>query len=111
LAPAAVERPGAVAQEGLAPMHYDPNEGGPSPAGEDTRDQRALLTRVLALHPTHLTLPELAREVCEDPDDFAEGDALARAVRDLAAAGLLRMNGLVVMPTRAAIHFDSLTDA
>lgn len=67
-----------------------------------------MLRRVLALHPTHLTLPELAAEVCDDPDDFAEGDALARAVRDLAAAGLLRMNGVVVMATRPAIYFDSL---
>jgi hypothetical protein len=79
-----------------------------TPAREDTRDQRAVLTRVLALHPTHLTLPELAHEVCEDPDDFSEGDALARAVRDLGAAGLLRMNGIFVVPTRAAVHFDSL---
>ena len=90
-------------------MHHDPNEGGPSPANEDARDQRAVLTRVLALHPTHLTLPELAREVCQDPDSFEEGDAVARAVRDLAVSGLLRMNGAVVMPTRAAVHFDSLS--
>lgn len=60
---------------------------------------------VLAHHPAPLTMPELAAEVLEDPDDFAEGDALARAVRDLCAAGLVRMNGAVVMPTRAALHF------
>lgn len=91
-----------------------PNEEGASaPSNEDldARDQRIVLTRVLALHPTHLTFPELAAEVCEDPDDFAEGDALARAVRDLAVAGLLQMNGLQVVPTRAALHFDSLSDA
>ena len=91
-------------------MHHDPNEGGPSPANEDARDQRVVLTRVLALHPSHLTFPELASEVCEDPDSFKEGDALARAVRDLAAAGLLRMSGTYVVPTRAALHFDSLND-
>jgi hypothetical protein len=88
-----------------------PNEAGaPAPSNEtqDARDQRVVLTRVLALHPSHLSLPELAAEVCEDPSDFTEGDALARAVRDLAAAGLVRMNGIVVMPTRAALHFDSL---
>lgn len=81
-----------------------------SPARDDSRDQHAVLTRVLALHPTHLTLTELAREVCEDPESFEEGDAVARAVRDLAAAGLLHMNGALIAPTRAAVHFDALTD-
>jgi hypothetical protein len=79
-----------------------------TPAQEDARTERRVLSQVLALHPTHLTMPELAAEVLEDPNDFGEGDALARAVRDLGAAGLVRMNGLVVMPTRAALHFDSL---
>lgn len=80
----------------------------PTPAEEDARTERIVLMRVLSLHPTHLTMPELAAEVLEDPDDFAEGDALARAVRDLGIAGLVRINGAVVMPTRAAVHFDSL---
>jgi hypothetical protein len=88
-------------------MQDQPNEAGLSPAEDDRQWQRIVLMQVLALHPVHLTLPELAAEVCEDPDDFAEGDALARAVRNLAIAGLLRMNG-AVMPTRAALHFDSL---
>jgi hypothetical protein len=94
-------------------MHDQPN-GPDDPARpnllQDLRAQEAVMRHVLALHPTHLTLPELAREVCEDPDDFSEGDALARAVRDLGAAGLLRMNGIYVVPTRAALHFDSLLD-
>jgi hypothetical protein len=80
----------------------------PTPAEEDAKTERTVLMRVLALHPTHLTMPELAAEVLEDPDDFAEGDALARAVRDLGAAGLVRINGVVVMPTRAALHFYRL---
>jgi hypothetical protein len=84
---------------------------GDSPADDDLRDQATVLRRVLALHPTSLTFPELAAEVCEDPDDFKEGDALARAVRDLAAAGLLRMNGVLLVPTQAALHFDRLSDA
>lgn len=90
-----------------------PNEegaSGPSNEDLDARDQRIVLARVLALHPSHVSFPELAAEVCEDPDDFTEGDALARAVRDLATAGLLRMNGAHVVPTRAALHFVSLSD-
>lgn len=92
-------------------MHGKGIGAGESPAADDHRDQATVLRHVLALHPTHLTFPELAAEVCEDPDDFTEGDALTRAVRDLAVSGLLRMNGLHVVPTRAAIHFDSLSDA
>ena len=82
-----------------------------TPAEEDAQTESVVLSRVLALHPAHLTMPELAAEVCQDPEDFAEGDALARAVRDLTVAGLLRMNGVHVVPTRAALHFDSLSDA
>lgn len=80
----------------------------PTPAQEDARIEGVVLRVVLAHHPTHLTIAELALEILDDPDDFAEGDALARAVRDLGVAGLVRMNGAVVMPTRAAVHFDSL---
>jgi len=67
-------------------------EAGDSPANDDLRDQATVLRHVLALHRTSPTLPELAREICENPEDFEEGDALARAVRDLAAVGLLRTN-------------------
>lgn len=79
-----------------------------APAEEDAKVERAVLARVLDHHPTRLTMPELAREVCEDPDDFGEGDALARAVRDLTAAGLLRMEGVAVVPTLAVVHADRL---
>jgi hypothetical protein len=79
-----------------------------TPAQRDERTERAVLWHVLFLHPTHLTFPELAAEVCKDPNDFAEGDALARAVRDLTAVGLLRSNGVLVMPTRPALYFERL---
>jgi DNA-binding XRE family transcriptional regulator len=77
---------------------------GESPHEDDLRDQATVLRHVLALHPTNLTLPKLAAEVCENPDDFTEGDAVARAVRDLASAGLLRMDGIHLVPTQAALH-------
>jgi hypothetical protein len=82
----------------------------PPTAEEDAKTERRVLIHVLHHHPTHRTMPELARELCEDAEDFAEGDALARAVRDLIAAGLLRMEGEAVVPTVAAIHFDRLAD-
>jgi hypothetical protein len=87
----------------------DRSEGDPvTPVEEDRKVQRAVLALVLREHPTHLTFPELAAEVCEDPNDFAEGDALARAVRDLGVESLLRSDGLHVLPTRAALYFERL---
>jgi hypothetical protein len=63
--------------------------------------QRAVLSLVLAAHPTPLTIPSLAREI-------DAGDAVEAAVRDLVGAGLLECSGIRVKPTAAAIHFDNL---
>jgi hypothetical protein len=81
----------------------------PSPTErDDAVVQRAVLAFVLAEHPTQLTIPDLARELCERPEDFAEGDAVERAVRNLAGVGLLHRHDAFVLPTRAALHFDRL---
>jgi hypothetical protein len=93
MAPAAVERPGAVAQEVLAPMHGN--------RSDDARAQRAVLSLVLHEHPTLLAAGEVEREI-------GVGDAAERALRDLTRAGLLRQEGATVLPTRAALHFDRL---
>lgn len=78
-----------------------------SPAGEDAQAQAAVLTQVLTEHPTPLTLADVEREIAPD-QDFAGRDAVARAVRDLSAVGLLHRHGDLVLPTRAAIHMDGL---
>ena len=70
--------------------------------------ERVVLTHVLVLHPDHLTIPELVREITARSQDFAEGNAIECAVRDLTGAGLLHCPGGVVMPTQAALHFDRL---
>lgn len=75
-----------------------------STAREDAVLESALLQLVLALHPTALTLEEVVRELGEDGDV----DAVERAVGDLAAAGLLKRSGTLVLPTRAALRFDEL---
>lgn len=68
---------------------------------QDQGTQSAVMALVLAEHPMLLTLGDLMMEI--------EGeDAVARAVRDLTAIGLLRREGGSVLPTRAAIHFDRL---
>jgi hypothetical protein len=78
---------------------------------EDQREEAAVLRRVLEFHPGTLTQDELIRELTGGGSKtFSEADAVQRAVRDLAAAGLLHRLGEdeVVRPTRAAIRFYDL---
>jgi len=84
------------------------NENVPPTAAEDIRDQGIVLVHVLAVHPSHLIIPELVREITAGASEFAEDDRMERAVRDLTGLGLLRCPGGVVMPTRAAIRFNEL---
>jgi DNA-binding XRE family transcriptional regulator len=48
---------------------------------------------VLAVHPTHLIIPELVREITAGAAEFSEGDGMERAVRDLTGLGLLHCPG------------------
>jgi len=77
---------------------------------EDDAVQLALLTKVLALHPTQLSLVELTRELSAMPEQFAERDRVEQALQDLTGAGLLHRNGSFVTPTRAALRFEELID-
>lgn len=87
-------------------MDRDPS--GHTNKAQDLRDQAVVLTQVLALHPVHLTVPELIREVVAGSADFKSQDRYERAVRDLAGAGLLHVAAGLVTPTRAALLFNSL---
>lgn len=78
------------------------------PAGDDTATETAVLSQLLFLHPTQVSLEELIRGVAGDADDFGERDAVERAVRELAMAGLLRRVDELVLPTLAALRFDRL---
>lgn len=77
-------------------------------AANDAKYEAAVLGQLLALHPVQLTLDELLLAVAVDPDDFAQRDAVERAVRELQAAGLLRQSGELILPSRAALRFDEL---
>lgn len=70
--------------------------------------QRLVLAVVLREHPEQLSLPELVGELLCDGSDFSAALILASAVCDLVAAGLLLSNGVLVAPTRAALHFERL---
>ena len=78
--------------------------------GEDEAVESAVLHQLLDLHPARLTLEELKRELGAGRESFADRDALERAVRDLAAAGLLYRETQFVEPTRAAVRFSELLD-
>lgn len=78
----------------------------------DDRDQTAVLRHVLSLFPETLTLNELVREMIGfSSSQSSERDAIERAVRDLAAVGLLHEEGSRVIPTRAAVAFHDLYEA
>ncbi len=79
-----------------------------SAAEDDRLIERVVLQQVLDLHPAQVSVEELIREIAADPGEFAERDAIERAVRDLSRTGLLHRNGEFVFPTRASLHFDEL---
>jgi len=81
-----------------------------TPAAEDAAIESAVLQQLLDFHPVQVTLAELVREVAGESTDFAERDAIERAVRDLAGAGLLHKHEAFVVPTRAALRFSELLD-
>jgi MoxR-like ATPase len=77
-------------------------------ADEDRAQESVVLQHVLALHPAATTVEELVRALDPNRDSFARRDAIERAVRDLAGAGLLHRGESLVLPTRAALRFDEL---
>lgn len=86
-------------------MHHEPTCGPPLP---DAEIQIGVLRHLLDLYPAQLTDEELVREVVGDVDDFAERDAVRRAVGELVGSGLVHRHGRFVFPTRAAVVFHAL---
>lgn len=74
----------------------------------DLATESTVMRQVLEVHPVLVTLAELTRELAGEDPEFAESDAIARAVRDLAGVGLLHIQGDLILPTRAALHLSDL---
>jgi len=90
-------------------MQDQPSEAGdrevPPTEAQDIRDQGVVLIHVLTRQPTLLTIPDLVREITAGSEDFGEGDAVERAVRDLTGVGLLMCPSGLAVPTPAAQRF------
>jgi hypothetical protein len=78
-----------------------------SAAGDDLIES-AVLRQLLVLHPAQVTVDELITDIAADPDEFAERDAIERAVGELVRAGLAHRHGEFAIPSRAALRFDQL---
>jgi hypothetical protein len=76
----------------------------------DIAIEAAVIQHLLHLHPSQPTAGELLRELGGDRPDFAERDAIERAVRDLVAIGLLHRRDELLMPTRAALRLSELLE-
>lgn len=74
----------------------------------DLRLQRAVLALILREDPDVLTLPALAGRVLVNPRSLVGGVALARALRELDDEGLVFSDGVLVRPSRPALHVKRL---
>jgi hypothetical protein len=79
-----------------------------SAGGEDAEVEAIVLRQLVLLHPTQMTVGELIVDIAADPEAFSERDAIERAVRELARAGLVHRTGEFAIPTRAALRLNEL---
>jgi hypothetical protein len=91
-------------------MDEHEDEDSVTTAAADAATESAVIQQLLDVHPTQLTIAELVRELAGGNADFAERDAIERAVLDLDAVGLLHRNRDFVAPTRAALRLSQLLD-
>jgi hypothetical protein len=91
------------------PMAHGAIPDPPSNAEADLEDQALVLDRLLVHWPTQLQESDLRRELRLGHDDFDHRDRVDRAVASLHWAGLALRSGAVILPTRAALHFHSLS--
>ena len=79
----------------------------PSVKQSDAVAQKAVLGVVFSEHPVQLTICEISREINRSRD-FSSDDSVERAIRDLVGLGVLHCQGVMVLPTRAAMHLHRL---
>lgn len=72
--------------------------------------QLEVLVLVLREDPDVLTLEALAGRVLANPRSLTGGVALARAIRELDNEGLVFSDGVLVRPSRPALHVKRLLE-
>jgi hypothetical protein len=93
------------------PTGADADRASGAANNEDVDDQSRVMREVLELNPEMRTRDELVRELTFASTDFEERDRIERAIRDLAAGGLLHIRaGDLVLPTQPAVHFYCLKE-
>lgn len=70
----------------------------------------AVLTHLLAAYPAPFTIDELVRELTHASERLADCEAVASAVRELLAAGLLQRHGEFLLPTRTAVLHSHVSE-
>jgi len=82
----------------------------PPKAGDEAGTiEVGLLTLIFDLHPEHLSAAELVRRMeATDRGEGGKAEAAERALGRLRHAELVRETNGVIVPTRAALHFDQL---
>jgi hypothetical protein len=68
----------------------------------------AILTFVFELHPAHIHLDEMMKEMARDPANAADRDDVNVALNDLVRVGLLHRQGEFVFASRAAVRGHEL---
>jgi hypothetical protein len=86
----------------------DLGEENQTPESEDSKWQSAVLNVLLDAHPEPFTKGELAAAMLKADAGFSERDELARAIKELITVGLVHQNGIVLLPSRAAVHYEKL---
>lgn len=80
------------------------------PRDDDLQDQALVLDRLLVHWPIQLQDSDLQRELQLGNGEFDQRDRIDRAVAQLHWAGLALRSGVIVLPTRAALHFHVLSN-
>ncbi len=76
-----------------------------TPANDDKIIEWAVLAFLLDEHPNTLTIAEVSWALNPRTREFAEGDAVERAITKLVGARLLHCESGFVLPTRAALYY------
>lgn len=92
----------------MAIWHFKDCDDPDSPIAHNRRDQSIVLAMLIDEHPVRLTLDELVLLLHADLKQETPLIATENALMELIGAGLVRREGPLLSPTRAALYFAAL---